>query len=52
VAVASAVAYVKLQTDNHESTSTFKFFYRPDVLPDGQPCQSTEGILSACQVQL
>jgi len=26
-----------LQTDNHASTSPFKFFYMPDALPAAQP---------------
>jgi len=32
-----------LQTDNH-TTPNHSIFYRPDALPDAQPCQSTEGI--------
>ena len=33
-----------LQTDNHASTPTLSFFYRPDALPAAhQQCQSTEG---------
>jgi len=31
-----------LQTDNHASTSSFKFFYRPDALPDTQPTESSK----------
>jgi len=31
-----------LQTDNHTNTPSLNF-YRPDALPDAQPCQSTEG---------
>jgi len=31
-----------LQIDNHTNTSSLNF-YRPDALPDAQPCQSTEG---------
>jgi len=26
-----------LQTDNHDSISSLKFFYRPDALPDALP---------------
>ena len=33
----------RLQRDNHTNTSSLNF-YRPDALPDAQPCQSTEGI--------
>jgi len=28
------------QTDNHDSTSSLKFFYRMDALPDAQPTAS------------
>jgi len=31
---------ISLQTDNHESTSPLKFFYRPDALPAAQPTAS------------
>jgi len=29
-----------LQTDNHASTSSLRFFYEPDVLLNGQPTLS------------
>ena len=31
-----------LQTENH-TTPRYSIFDRPDVLPDAQQCQSTEG---------
>jgi len=45
MAAASAGQYAvwtTLQTDNHTNTSSLNF-YRPDALPDTQPCKSTEG---------
>jgi len=43
VAVASVGPYTdcaSLQTDNHASTTSLKFFYGPDALPDAQPTMS------------